>query len=69
VRRKLGHRGFLNVTAVVYLVHVPIMSLEVEFQLRQMFGLEFIHLEFDGNEKLQVSMIGQQIEAEVLITQ
>jgi hypothetical protein len=50
----------------VCFAYFAIKSLEIELQLSQIFGLEFIDLELDGDEGLQFPVIEQQVETEVL---
>ena len=44
---------------------IAVEGLEVEVELAKVFGLETVHLQFDGDEAVEAAMEEQQIECEV----
>ena len=54
--------------AFVGLAHVAVESFEIEPQLAEVFGLEFVHFEFDGHKAVQTTVEEKKIQSEVPLT-
>ena len=46
--------------------HVAIKGFEIEFQLAEVRGLEFVDLQLERDEALQLAVIEEQVEVEIL---
>jgi hypothetical protein len=49
----------------VRLLHVAVESLQIEFQLAEMFGLKLLNLQLDADEAIETAMEEQQVDGEV----